>query len=145
MTEQTPKHSVSVAGIVINDRDEVLVIKRRDNGHWEMPGGILELNETFEEGVIREIREETGMTVTIDRLTGVYKNMTQGIVALVFRCIPGEESPRPTKESAEVQWVSCDQVRDSMNPAFAIRVHDAFDSPASFRIHDGVNFVTGKR
>ena len=35
----TPKHSVSVAGIVVNDAGQVLVIQRRDNGHWEAPGG----------------------------------------------------------------------------------------------------------
>lgn len=34
----TPKHSVSVAGIVIRDDGRVLVIKRDDNGHWEAPG-----------------------------------------------------------------------------------------------------------
>ncbi len=35
----TPKHSVSVAGIVVRDDGRVLVIKRDDNGHWEAPGG----------------------------------------------------------------------------------------------------------
>jgi 8-oxo-dGTP pyrophosphatase MutT (NUDIX family) len=58
MTEDRP-HSVSVAGIVVNDEGKILVIRRRDNGHWEPPGGILELDETFEEGVRREVHEET--------------------------------------------------------------------------------------
>jgi len=43
---EPPKHSVSVAGIVIDDQDRVLVIRRRDNNHWEPPGGVLELHET---------------------------------------------------------------------------------------------------
>ena len=46
MTE-TPVHSVSVAGIVVNGEGKVLVIRRRDNGHWEPPGGVLEMSETF--------------------------------------------------------------------------------------------------
>jgi len=41
----TPEHSVSVAGVVVDDQDRVLVIRRRDNGHWEPPGGVLELDE----------------------------------------------------------------------------------------------------
>ena len=94
----TPQHSVSVAGVVVNDDGEVLVIRRRDNGHWEPPGGVLELGETFEEGVRREVLEETGVLVRVDRLTGVYKNMKRGVVALVFRCTPKPAAPpSPTK------------------------------------------------
>ena len=55
----TPRHSVNVAGIVVNNADQVLVVKRRDNGHWEPPGGVLELNEQFEEGVRRECHRVT--------------------------------------------------------------------------------------
>lgn len=94
----TPKHSVSVSGIVIRDDGRVLVIKRDDNGHWEAPGGVLELDESFEAGVQREVLEETGIEVTVERLTGVYKNLTHGIVALVYRCRPaGASRKRPTR------------------------------------------------
>jgi len=50
----------------------VLVVQRRDNAHWEPPDGVLELGETFEQGVQREVVEETGITVHVDRLTGAY-------------------------------------------------------------------------
>src|SRR3954447_11594882 len=79
-------HSVSVAGVVVDEAGRVLVVQRRDNGRWEPPGGILERDETLEEGVAREVAEETGLTVEVERLTGVYKNMSRGIVALVYRC-----------------------------------------------------------
>lgn len=84
----TPKHSVSVAGIVVDDEDRVLVIRRQDTGDWQAPGGVLELDESFEDGVRREVAEEIGVAVQVERLTGVYKNLTRGIVALVFRCKP---------------------------------------------------------
>jgi 8-oxo-dGTP diphosphatase len=48
MTE-TPRHSVSVAAAVVRENGRLLAIKRRDTGAWELPGGILELDETFEE------------------------------------------------------------------------------------------------
>src|SRR3954466_10133765 len=98
-------HSVSVAGVVVDEAGRVLVIQRRDNGRWEAPGGILERDETFEEGVIREVVEETGLSVEVERLTGVYKNMTRGIVALVYRCRPLSGTPRPTMEANQVMWV----------------------------------------
>src|SRR5699024_3153918 len=49
----TPLHSVSVAGAVIREDGRTLVIKRRDNGNWEPPGGVLELDETPQEEIGR--------------------------------------------------------------------------------------------
>jgi len=141
MTKEAPTHSVSVAGIVIDAHDRVLVIQRRDNGHWEAPGGILELGETLEQGVQREVMEETGVQVAVDQLTGVYKNMNRGIVALVYRCSVTAGHPRTSDESSSVQWVERDQVDVLMSPAYSARIHDAFSSTAASRAHDGVNLI----
>lgn len=142
MTE-TPRHSVSVAGIVVNDEGKVLVIRRRDNGNWEPPGGVLEIGETFEDGVRREVLEETGISVRVDRLAGIYKNMKRAIVALVFRCTPLGEPSRATDEAAEVCWMSLDEVRSSMAPAYAVRVTDALESlSVPTRAHDGVDLIS---
>ncbi|AXN46766.1 CTP pyrophosphohydrolase [Mycobacterium marinum] len=137
----TPKHSVSVAGIVVRDDGRVLVIKRDDNGHWEAPGGILELDESFEAGVRREVLEETGIEVTVERLTGVYKNLTYGIVALVYRCRPVDGEPHATEEAREIRWMTRGEVESAMTPAFGVRVLDAFEQAPRSRAHDGVNLV----
>jgi ADP-ribose pyrophosphatase YjhB (NUDIX family) len=137
----TPKHSVSVAGVVVRDDGRVLVIKRDDNGHWEAPGGVLELDESFEAGVRREVREETGLEVDVERLTGVYKNLTHGIVALVYRCRPAKGDPHSTEEAREIRWMTKEEVESAMVPAFGVRVLDAFEGEAQSRVHDGVNLV----
>jgi ADP-ribose pyrophosphatase YjhB (NUDIX family) len=137
----TPKHSVSVAGIVVRDDGRVLVIKRDDNGHWEAPGGVLELDESFEAGVRREVLEETGLEVTVERLTGVYKNLTHGIVALVYRCRPVGGEPRATEEAREIRWMTEEEVQSAMVPAFGVRVLDAFKESLQSRAHDGVNLL----
>src|SRR4051795_12137153 len=131
-------HSVSVAGVVVDEAGRVLVIKRRDNGRWEPPGGILERDETFEEGVAREVLEETGVTVEVERLSGVYKNMARGIVALVYRCHPLAGTARPTTESVTVSWATSDEVTALMIPAYAVRVLDALASVPASRAHDGL-------
>jgi 8-oxo-dGTP diphosphatase len=141
MTKEAPTHSVSVAGVVIDIDKRVLVIQRRDNGHWEPPGGILELGETFEQGVEREVLEETGVQVSVDALTGVYKNMRRGIVALVYRCSIKAGHPRASNEATSVRWVDRDQIDALMSPAYAARVHDAFHPTASSRAHDGVDLI----
>jgi len=137
----TPKHSVSVAGVVVRDDGRVLVIRRDDNGHWEAPGGILELDESFEAGVRREVLEETGLAVTVERLTGVYKNLTHGIVALVYRCRPAGGEPRATEEAREIRWMTKEEVQSAMVPAFGVRVLDAFEEAPQSRAHDGANLV----
>ncbi len=103
---------------------------------------MLELSETFEEGLRREVLEETGVTVEIDRLTGVYKNLPLGVVALVFRCHPVAGTLGSTTESSEVCWLTESDVRERMSPAVAVRVLDAVvDAATAFRVHDGVNLL----
>lgn len=143
MTENRP-HSVSVAGIVVNDEGKVLVIRRRDNNHWEPPGGILEIDETFEEGVRREVYEETGIWVKVGRLTGVYKNMARGIVALVFRCSPDGGAVVVTDESREVRWMATQEASGLMDPAYLVRINDAvFGEAVATRVHDGIDILSG--
>src|SRR3954451_11920279 len=74
-SSQPPKHSVSVAAAIRDDAGRFLVISRADNGRWEPPGGVLELDESITDGLIREVHEETGLQVQPVALTGVYKNM----------------------------------------------------------------------
>ncbi|WP_198659270.1 NUDIX hydrolase [Nocardiopsis sp. FIRDI 009] len=136
----TPLHSVSVAGAVIREDGRMLAIQRRDNGRWEPPGGVLELEETPEEGVVREVLEETGIRVEVERLTGVYKNMARGIVALVFLCKPSGGEARVTPEATAVEWLTPDQVEKHMGEVYAVRLLDAATPGVPHvRHHDGVH------
>ncbi|SCF07871.1 NUDIX hydrolase [Micromonospora mirobrigensis] len=144
-----PRHSVSVAAVIPDEQGRVLVIQRRDNGAWQLPGGVLELDEAIEDGMRREVVEETGVQVEPVRLTGVYKNMKLGVVALVFRAQLVAGTPRPTEESAAVDWWTPERVRAEMNETFAARILDALDAdaPPAVRHHDGVRLLdpTGSR
>ncbi|MFJ8848164.1 NUDIX hydrolase [Streptomyces cyaneofuscatus] len=134
----TPLHSVSVAGVVVRDDGRVLAIKRADNGTWEPPGGVLELAEAPEDGVCREVYEETGFQVRVHRLTGVYKNTARGIVALVFRCHVEGGHEQLSDESAAVEWLTPDEVTSRMAEVYAVRVTDALLGGATrVRAHDG--------
>ncbi|MEW1913627.1 NUDIX domain-containing protein [Kitasatospora sp. NPDC085895] len=138
----TPLHSVSVAGVVIREDGNVLVIRRADNSTWEPPGGVLELGESVEAGVCREVLEETGVEVAVERLTGVYKNMALGVVALVFRCRPVGGVPSVSDESTVVQWLPADEAVAKMGDMYAIRVRDALATgDPAVRAHDGQQLV----
>lgn len=74
-TTDQPRHSVSVAAVIVDDRGQALAVQRRDNEHWEPPGGVPELAESIEDGLRREVREETGLDITVEALAGAYKNL----------------------------------------------------------------------
>ncbi|MER5317714.1 NUDIX hydrolase [Streptosporangium roseum] len=136
-------HSVSVAGVIIDDQGRALLTQRRDNGHWEAPGGVLERDEDITSGLLREIHEETGLHVEPVTLTGVYKNMARGIVALVFRCKVIGGRLTETDETRAFRWVTADEVSSLASEAFAIRVLDAMhhDQAPAIRSHDGTRLL----
>ena len=143
MTSEDTRHSVSVAGVVIDEDGRALVIQRRDNAHWEPPGGVLERDETITDGLLREVKEETGLIVEPIALTGVYKNMSRGIIALVFRCRPIGGALTENSEVAGFRWIREADVSSIMSEAYAVRFLDAYQNNAipSIRNHDGVRLL----
>jgi 8-oxo-dGTP pyrophosphatase MutT (NUDIX family) len=119
------RHSVSVAGVVTDERGRVLLVRRADNDEWEPPGGIVERDEDLLSALAREVHEESGYQVRPGRLTGVYKNMERGIVALVFRCTGAEGSPHTSRETTAVRWVEPKELSRLVGDRLRIRVEDA--------------------
>ncbi|WP_410002574.1 hypothetical protein [Streptomyces sp. PBH53] len=90
----------------------------------------------------RPFKSETGIHVEVDELTGVYKNLTRGIVALVFRCKPSGGTERTSSESTAVSWLTPDKVSERMSEVFAVRLLDALDSNGPHvRSHDGKRLI----
>ncbi|MDT3396140.1 NUDIX hydrolase [Streptomyces sp. B1866] len=143
MSSQRP-HSVSVAGVIVDAQGRALLIQRRDNGHWEPPGGVLEAGETIPDALQREVLEETGVKIGLPAvLTGVYKNMTGLIVSLVFRCEAIGGAPTTSDETRALRWATREDVVRLADEAYAVRVLDALDaaSPPAVRAHDGVKLM----
>ncbi|MEV5770266.1 NUDIX hydrolase [Streptomyces antimycoticus] len=135
---------MSVAGVIVDDAGRALLIKRRDNGKWEPPGGVLEREETIADALQREVLEETGIKIALPAtLTGVYKNMTGLIVSMVFRCEAIDGAPTTGAETRALCWATRDEVTELADEAYAIRVLDALDntSPPAIRAHDGVRLI----
>ena len=100
-----PTHKVSVAAMVHNGKGKILLVNSPWRG-WEYPGGLIEPGETFEEALRREIREESGVEVEIERFVGICKNLEKDIVNIDFVCryVSGELTT--SDESTEVVWVT---------------------------------------
>jgi ADP-ribose pyrophosphatase YjhB (NUDIX family) len=65
---------VGSSAIVTDDRNRILLQRRTDSGNWALPGGTMDIGETFAESAIREVKEETGFDVRIDRIVGIYSD-----------------------------------------------------------------------
>lgn len=57
-----------------SDKQKILLTQRTDNGRWCLPGGRLDAGESVEECCAREVKEETGLSVKVKKLVGVYSN-----------------------------------------------------------------------
>ena len=65
MSRQYPKKPIVGVGAVILDDDRILLEQRKNEpskGKWSVPGGLVELGESLEDAVVREVKEETGLT-----------------------------------------------------------------------------------
>jgi 8-oxo-dGTP pyrophosphatase MutT (NUDIX family) len=63
--------------VVVNEKSEILLQKRGDDGNWGLPGGLIELDETPLEAGIREVYEETGMTLSNLKPLGYTVNLNR--------------------------------------------------------------------
>jgi ADP-ribose pyrophosphatase YjhB (NUDIX family) len=68
-----PQHIVAVAGAFFNEAGQVLLVRTEQRG-WECPGGQVEEGEDLIAALVREVQEETGCVVEVERLVGVYTN-----------------------------------------------------------------------
>ncbi|KRM02986.1 NUDIX hydrolase [Lactobacillus kitasatonis] len=64
-------------GILVNEKNEILLQKRSDFNSWGLPGGAMEFGESAEEACVREFLEETGLKVKVKSLLGVSTNFIQ--------------------------------------------------------------------
>lgn len=94
---------------VIEERGKILVLRRALSmtykpGAWDLPGGHLNASETFEDGLAREIAEETGLAIEIDRL--LCANKAPGpYMQLIFACrLSGHARDVTLQAHEHVDW-----------------------------------------
>lgn len=127
----------SVTAVILNSAGELLLHQRSDNGYWALPGGRIEIGESVEQAIIREVLEETGLHVRVEKLIGVYSDPAHHVIArypngdlvhyvnLCFCCTVQGGSLQTSSESFEVRFFALDALPEKLLPAHRIRIQDA--------------------
>ncbi|KJW12524.1 NUDIX hydrolase [Levilactobacillus spicheri] len=112
-------------GILLNDRQQVLLNLRTDTHNWSLPGGYLEYGETFDQACIREYKEDAGLDVAIVQPLGLfdqgyttYPNGDQAqVISRLYLVRPtgGHQLDHATDETLDLQYFSFDDLPPLLN------------------------------
>jgi ADP-ribose pyrophosphatase YjhB (NUDIX family) len=131
-----PLWLLGVTAVVVRG-DEVLLVRRSDNGHWSPVTGIVDPGEHPAVTAAREVIEETGVTCTVEALVSV--SVTEPVVHAngdraqyvdhTFLCRYADGEPYPADdESTHAGWVSLGDL-PAMKPAYLQRIEEAVRHP----------------
>lgn len=125
--------AIGVEAAVFNSNQEILLIQRRDNGRWALPGGIAEIGQTLAEAVLRELWEEAGLRGSVVRLLAVFDGRLWGsrskvhLIHLVFMVHCRELSPVRGIEALDIRFFGRDALPSDMHYGHESRVIKCFE------------------
>jgi 8-oxo-dGTP pyrophosphatase MutT (NUDIX family) len=134
----------SVSAVIRDRRGRLLLQQRSDGGQWGLPGGSVEIGESVHDAIVREVREETGLAVSVGRLVGVYSEPALQVVRypdgnvwhyvnLCFECAVQGGALTTCDETLALAWVSRTRLPATLLPNHRIRIRDAAARrPAAF-------------
>lgn len=105
------RNSKPCVGALVTDGDKVLLVRRAREpfkGYWDIPGGFLEAGEHPQEGLVREVREETGLEVRPTEILGIFMDKYGSTgedtlnIHYVAQVVGGE--PRAGSDATELKW-----------------------------------------
>jgi len=131
LRREYPDRPIASVAACVYKGDRVLLIKRArqpSQGLWSVPGGAIELGETIRDAVMRELREECGIEIELDRVINAVDLILPDekgriwfhyiVTYLIARYISGEACPG--SDALEVLWATCQEL-DTLNMTPAVR------------------------
>jgi ADP-ribose pyrophosphatase YjhB (NUDIX family) len=142
-----PEAPIVGVGAVVLDENRVLLVRRGQEplkGEWSIPGGALELGETLNAGIRREVAEETGLAVTVLRIVEVLEKIVLAddshrvryhYVLVDFLCRVDGGTMRCATDAADARWVAHEELNSHgvyrLAPATAAVIEKGFAMAAT--------------
>lgn len=126
----------SASAVIFDRRGRILLQQRSDGGQWGLPGGGVEIGESVADAAVREVREETGLRVTVRRLIGVYSEPRLQVVrypdgnvwhyvTVCFECTVRGGRLTTCDETLALEWVAPNRLPKTILPNHVVRIRDA--------------------
>ncbi|WP_238544318.1 8-oxo-dGTP diphosphatase MutT [Gloeocapsa sp. PCC 73106] len=121
MTSGVIPHKRIGVGVIANNQGQILIDRRLPSGLmaglWEFPGGKIEVNESVETCIVRELKEELGIDVIVGEhlITIEHDYQEFKITLIVHHCRISRGEPQPL-ECAEIRWVSLKEIEEFTFP-----------------------------
>ena len=119
--------TIGAFAIIFDAERRVLLSHRRDIDAWNLPGGGVETGETPVEAVMREVTEETGLEVAVDRLVGVYTNARRDDIVFTFVCRVTGDALQLTQESSDHRYCALAEMPRNLTPRNPERIREALE------------------
>ena len=112
------RFSVSVAGVFFAPDGKVLLLRHvyRDSYPWGLPSGFLSAGESPETGVLRELKEETGLTATTAGVVSITSIAQRHLEIVIRGAIDSTQTPRVSHEIFEVAYFATTELPAAMPP-----------------------------
>jgi mutator protein MutT len=117
--------TIAAFAVIFDELDRVFLCHRRDMDMWNLPGGGVESGEMPTEAVIREVREETGLEVVIEKLTGIYGKNYKDELVFTFICLIVGGEMTSTSECSENQYFALEDLPQNTIQKHVERILDA--------------------
>jgi ADP-ribose pyrophosphatase YjhB (NUDIX family) len=123
VAREYPEHPVVGVGAVVVRDGKALIVKRAHEprkGEWSLPGGLLELGESLQDAVRREIKEETSLDIEVGPLIETFDRVHRDdhgkiryhFVIVDYVCWPNGGEAVPGSDAEGVAWVSAGEIDD---------------------------------
>jgi len=121
MRREYPDQPLVGVGVLIRDGEKILIVRRAgepSKGLWSIPGGLVELGERVRDAAVREVREETGLSVEIEDLLGVFDSVTKDesgavryhYILVDFLAHSAGGKLKPASDISDARWISPGEV-----------------------------------
>jgi len=121
-------HTVGAFAVIFSEGSSVLLCHRTDCDAWNLPGGRVEPSESPWAAVVREVEEEVGLLVRVERLIGVYSVPAKTDLVFNFLCVPVGGALRLSEEADDIRWFNRTSIPTNTLARHIERIEDAYET-----------------
>lgn len=123
-----PQFTIGVFGIIRNTQNEILLCHRTDYDLWNLPGGTLEHGEAPWEGVVREVKEETGLDVIVERIASIANKIEKHEIVFTFVCSITGGNLTLNTEADQITYFAVDKIPHNTSPRQVTRIKEFLEN-----------------